>query len=185
MDPLTMALVAGGGSAIGALPSVIPSKFERDQKKRLRDMQRKQEMGTLGLTDRERASIEGQMRGARQQAQQYAQAERQRLTQPQGQPQMALLGQQLADESRQRMESDLASQILGMDLQRKAMQEQEIKDLEAAQAQMQRQRAEALVSPFQVGAETLVGQMGMQALLEAGLSDEEKFKFFGNIFKGG
>ena len=79
----------------------------------------------------------------------------------------------------------MASQILGMDLQRKAMQEQEIKDLEAAQAQMQRQRAEALVSPFQVGAETLVGQMGMQALLEAGLSDEEKFKFFGNIFKGG
>ena len=59
MNPLTMALVAGGGSAIGALPSVIPSKFERDQKKRLRDMQRKQEMGTLGLTDRERASIEG------------------------------------------------------------------------------------------------------------------------------
>ena len=185
MDPLTMALVAGGGSAIGALPDVIPSKFEREQKKRLRDMQRKQEMGTLGLTDRERTAIEGQMRGSRQQAQQYAQAERQRLTQPQGQPQMALLGQQLADESRQRLEADLASQILGMDLQRKAMQEQEIKDLEAAQAQMQRQRAEALVSPFQVGAETLVGQMGMQALLEAGLSDEEKFKFFGNIFKGG
>ena len=91
-------------------------------------MQRKQEMGTLGLTDRERTAIEGQMRGARQQSQQYAQAERQRLTQPQGQPQMALLGQQLADESRQRLESDLASQILGMDLQRKAMQEQEIKD---------------------------------------------------------
>lgn len=184
MDPLTMALVAGGGSAIGALPSVIPSKFERDQKKRLRDMQRKQEMGTLGLTDRERSQIESQMRGARQQAQQYAQAERQRLAQPQGQPQMNLLGQQLAEESRQRLEADLASQILGMDLQRKAMQEQEIKDLEAAQGEMARQRAEALVAPFQVGAETLVGQMGMQALLEAGLSDEEKFKFFGSIFKG-
>ena len=184
MNPLTMALVAGGGSAIGALPSVIPSKFERDQKKRLRDMQRKQEMGTLGLTDRERTQIESQMRGARQQAQQYAQAERQRLAQPQGQPQMNLLGQQLAEESRQRLEADLASQILGMDLQRKAMQEQEIKDLEAAQGEMARQRAEALVAPFQVGAETLVGQMGMQALLEAGLSDEEKFKFFGSIFKG-
>ena len=44
---------------------------------------------------------------------------------------MALLGQQMQDESRQRLEADLASQILGMDLTRKAQQEQEIKDLEA------------------------------------------------------
>ena len=28
----TAALLAGGGTAIGALPDIIPSKFERDQK---------------------------------------------------------------------------------------------------------------------------------------------------------
>jgi len=165
MDPLTMSLIAGAGTAVGALPDIIPSKYERDQKKRLREMQRKQEMGALGLTDRERSQIDSQMRGARQQAQQYAEAERARLTQPTAQPQMALLGQQMQDESRQRLEADLASQILGMDLTRKAQQEQEIKDLEAAQAQYRRARAEGLTAPFQSGAETFVGQVGMERLL--------------------
>jgi|9_EtaG_2_1085328.scaffolds.fasta_scaffold00575_5 hypothetical protein len=161
----TAALLAGGGTAIGALPDIIPSKFERDQKKRLREMQRKQEMGALGLTDRERSAIESQMRGPRQQAQQFADAERARLTQPSAQPQMALLGQQMADESRQRLEADLASQILGMDLTREAQQEQEIKDLEAAQAQYRRARLEGLTAPFQAGAEAAVGQMGLSRLL--------------------
>ena len=159
------ALLSGAGTAIGALPDIIPSRFERDQKKRLREMQRKQEMGALGLTDRERTAIESQMRGARQQSQQFADAERARLTQPTAQPQMALLGQQMADESRQRLEADLASQILGMDLTRQAQQEQEIKDLEAAQGQYRRSRAEGLTAPFQSAAETYVGQLGMERLL--------------------
>jgi hypothetical protein len=166
MDPLTMmSLIAAGGSAIGALPDIIPSKYERDQKKRLKEMQRKQEMGALGLTKAERDAIEGQMRGARRQAQQYADAERARLTQPTAQPQMALLGQQMADEGRQRLEADLASQILGMDLSRQAEQEQEIKDLEAAQAEYRRRRLEGITAPFQSGAEAYVGQIGLERLL--------------------
>ena len=159
------ALLSGAGTAIGALPDIIPSKYERDQRKRLREMQRKQEMGALGLTERERAQIESQMRGARQQAQQYAEAERARLSQPTAQPQMALLGQQMQDESRQRLEADLASQILGMDLTRQAQQEQEIKDLEAAQAQYRRSRAEGLVAPAQSAAETAASQIALERLL--------------------
>ena len=161
------ALAAGAGTGIGALPDIIPSKYERDQKKRLKEMQRKQEMGALGLTKAERDAIEGQMRGTRQQAQSYADAERARLTQPSAQPQMALLGQQMADEGRQRLEADLASQILGMDLSRKAEQEQEIKDLEAAQAQVKRTRFEGAVSPFQSASEAYVGQLGLEQLLGA------------------
>jgi hypothetical protein len=176
MDPLTMSLIAAGGSAIGALPDIIPSKYERDQKKRLQEMQRKQEMGALGLTEQQRAAIEGQMRGARQQAQQYADAERARLTQPTAQPQMALLGQQMADESRQRLEADLASQILGMDLQRQQQQEQEIKDLQAAQAQYRRARAEGLTAPFQAGAESYVGQMGLERML-GNMSPEQRQRY--------
>ena len=159
------ALAAGAGTGIGALPDIIPSRYERDQKKRLREMQRKQEMGALGLTERERAAIESQMRGTRQQAQAYADAERGRLTQPSAQPQMALLGQQMADESRQRLEADLASQVLGMDLSRQAEQEQEIKDLEAAQAEYKRRRFEGAVSPFQSASEAYVGQLGLEQLL--------------------
>jgi len=159
------ALLSGAGTAIGALPDIIPSKYEREQRKRLREMQRKQEMGALGLTERERAQIESQMRGARQQAQQYAEAERARLTQPTAQPQMALLGQQMQDESRQRLEADLASQILGMDLTRKAQQEQEIRDLEAAQGQYRRARAEGMTAPFQSAAEAYTSQLALERLL--------------------
>ena len=167
-----MALAAGAGTGIGALPDIIPSKYERDQKKRLKEMQRKQEMGALGLTKAERDAIEGQMRGTRQQAQSYADAERARLTQPSAQPQMALLGQQMADEGRQRLEADLASQVLGMDLSRQAEQGQEIKDLEAAQGEYKRRRAEGAVAPFQAGAETYVGQLGMDRMLE-GMSQNQ------------
>jgi len=181
MDPLTMSLLAAGGTAIGALPDIIPSKYERDQKKRLREMQRKQEMGALGLTEQQRAAIEGQMRGARQQAQQYADAERARLTQPTAQPQMALLGQQMADESRQRLEADLASQILNMDLQRQAQQEQEIKDLEAAQAQYKRARAEGVTAPFQTGSEAAVSQMGLERLI-SGMPPEQRQRAMDQIF---
>jgi hypothetical protein len=167
-----MALAAGAGTGIGALPDIIPSRYERDQKKRLREMQRKQEMGALGLTDQERTFIESQMRGTRQQAQSYADAERARLTQPSAQPQMALLGQQMADESRQRLEADLASQVLGMDLSRQAAQEQEIKDLEAAQAEYRRRRFEGAVAPFQSASETYVGQLGMDRMLK-GMSQNQ------------
>jgi hypothetical protein len=171
------ALLSGAGTAIGALPDIIPSKYERDQKKRLREMQRKQEMGALGLTERERAAIESQMRGARQQAQQYAEAERARLTQPTAQPQMALLGQQMADEGRQRLEADLASQILGMDLRRQAQQEQEIRDLEAAQGEYRRRRAEGLTAPFQSAAEAYVSQMALERLLgQAAMAQTEQAK---------
>ena len=169
-------MLSGAGTAIGALPDIIPSKYERDQRKRLREMQRKQEMGALGLTEQQRSAIEGQMRGARQQAQQYADAERARLTQPTAQPQMALLGQQMQDESRQRLEADLASQILNMDLARQAQQEQEIKDLQAAQAQYRRARAEGLTAPFQAGAEAYVGQMGLERML-SGMSPEQRQRY--------
>jgi len=165
MDPLTMSLIGAAGTVAGGVPDLYKSKFERDQQKRLRELQRKEDMGALGLTDRERASIQSQMRGTRQQAQAYADAERARLTQPSAQPQMALLGQQLTDESRQRLEADLASQILGLDLERKAEQEQEIKDLEAAQAYAKRQRLEAAMAPFETAGEAYVSQMGIERLL--------------------
>jgi hypothetical protein len=33
MDPLTLSLIAAGGQALGALPDIIPSEAEREQKK--------------------------------------------------------------------------------------------------------------------------------------------------------
>ena len=71
-----------------------------------------------------------------------------------------------------RLEADLESQVLGMDLSRQAEQEQEIKDLEAAQAEYRRRRFEGAVAPFQAGAETYVGQLGMDRMLR-GMSQNQ------------
>ena len=62
MDPITLAIIGSvAGAGISALPQIIPSKFEREQKKRLEALQRKEEMGTLGLTDKERSVLEGRL----------------------------------------------------------------------------------------------------------------------------
>ena len=167
MDPLTIAIAAGGTLA-GALPDLIPSRFERENKKRLKELQRKQEMGLLGLSEREKNAIQAQQRNTRRQAQQYAGAERGRLTQNQGQPQMALLGQQMADESRQRLEADLASQILNLDLAREAQQIEEMRALEAGQAQINQARREAAVAPIQAGAEAATGQIAFENMIGRG-----------------
>lgn len=168
--------LAAGGSAIGALPDLIPSKYERENKKKLQELQRKQEMGLLGLTDREIANIQNQMRGTQQQAQQYAAAERQRLTSANPQYGQQLMSQQLTDESRQRLEADLASQILGMDLSKKQQQEAQIEAMRAVQADINRRRFEAAVSPFETGAETAVGQIGMERMLGNYNTPEQAYK---------
>jgi hypothetical protein len=165
MDPLTMALIAGGGAALGALPDLIPSKYEREQKKELKDLQRRQELGLLGLTEAERARLEGQLEGRSRQGQAYAQAETARLSAPTAQPQQALLQSQLAAEAAQRQEAEIAQQLLGMDIAKQQAEEQQIRDLEAAQAEYKRRRAEAAVAPFQAGAEAAVGSIATEKLL--------------------
>lgn len=167
MDPLTMALIAGGGAALGALPDLIPSKYEREQKKELKDLQRRQELGLLGLTEAERARLEGQLEGRSRQGQAYAQAETARLSAPTAQPQQALLQSQLAAEAAQRQEAEIAQQLLGMDIAKQQAEEQQIRDLEAAQAEYKRRRAEAAVAPFQAGAEAAVGSIATEKLLSS------------------
>ena len=63
-----------------------------------------------------------------------------------------------------------------MDLARQAQQEQEIKDLEAAQAQYRRARAEGLTAPFQAGAEAYVGQMALERML-SDMSPEQRQRY--------
>ena len=49
--------VAGG--LIGAIPSLIPTAADRENKKRIAELQRMQELGTLGLTEEEKMAVFG------------------------------------------------------------------------------------------------------------------------------
>ncbi len=154
MDPLTLALIAGGASLVGGLPDIIPSRHERDQKKELKDLKRQQELGMLGLSEREQQQIANQYGAQQQQAQAYQNAQMQRLSSQTAQPGQAALGMVAAGEQAQRIGSQAAQQMAALDLAKQAEQEQYIKDLEATQAEYKRARREALVRPLVEGATT-------------------------------
>jgi len=87
MGPLaTAALISGGATLVGNLPSIIPSKYEREQNKRLKELERRQEMGLLGLTERQEQQMQTQFRNTRDQAQRRQDAEMRRLSTPTAQP---------------------------------------------------------------------------------------------------
>ena len=165
MDPLTMGLIAAGATAAKAGLQAIPTKFEREQKKRLAELQRKQELGLLGLTEAERAQIESQLRAPREQAQRRSDAEIARLSTPTAQSGQQLLAAQLGAEGRQRMEADLASQLLGMDIQRQREQEADIAAMEAGQGLKQDEMRASLAAIPMAGAEAYIGQMGLEQLI--------------------
>ncbi len=167
MGPLTMAGIAAGATAAKAGLQAIPTKFEREQKKRLKELQRKQELGLLGLTEAERSQIESQLRGPREQAQRRSDAEIARLNTPTAQSGQQLLAAQLGSEGRQRMEADLASQLLGMDIQRQREQEADIAAMEAGQGLQQAELRSNLAAIPMAGAEAYMGQMALDRMLNA------------------
>ena len=167
MDPLTLALLASGATAVGALPDIVPSKFEREQKKRLQDLQRQQELGALGLTDQERSALENKMQASARQAMQQADLTQRQYAQQLGGAQsgLALLGQQIGAEQGARTQIQVQQAIEEQDLAKKQRQEQELRALEAQQAEYARKRAEALTKPITAGAETYAGQMATDKLM--------------------
>jgi hypothetical protein len=140
MDPITLAILAGtAASAAGTLPSLIPSKFEREQKRRLEDLQKKEAAGMLGLSEQQQSLMERRLQGGAQAAAMGAEAERNRLLAGGGAASggQALLGAQLADEERQRAQERISTEIMAADIEAKRRQEEEIRALEAARGQTQ------------------------------------------------
>lgn len=139
-----LASVAGGVAS--QLPNLIPSKAERDQKKRLEELQRQQELGMLGLTEQERAQLESRLQGRSTAAQQQAIQEQQRLLAGGGGATggQAMLGAQLAQESAQKAQTEIAASIEDQNIARAREQQDEIAALQAAQGEYQQKRRAAV-----------------------------------------
>lgn len=152
MDPLTLALIAGGGALVGGLPDIIPSKFEREQKARLKDLQRRQELGTLGLSPEEQALISSQFETQQAQADARQRALMEQYSSVAGTPAGSALAMQEAGLQSKQVGAEQARAVAQANLAQKQAQEQEIIDLQTAQGEMARQRAEALVAPLEAGA---------------------------------
>ncbi len=159
MDPITLALLTGaGGEALGQVSNILPSEFERKRKERLGGLQRKEEMGLLGLTEVEKNQLYGQAGARSLQAQQRGDAQRAQLMATQGVTGgQALAAAQALEEQRAVAEADTALKVGELDLQRAAAQREELLALEAAQAQTEADRRSAL---------GMIGQSGLEAGVE-------------------
>jgi hypothetical protein len=168
MDPLTLALIAGGSTLAGNLPAIIPSRYEREQKKELEKLQRQQELGQLGLTDREQNALASQYGTVLAQQQARTDAEMRRMGGINAQPQNAILSAQAAAANEQALGADMAQQINMQDLAAIGQDEQLITDLKAAQGEYEQQRREAIVEPVAAAGMAYTQGQTLAALTGAG-----------------
>lgn len=177
MDPITLSILAGTiGTAAGQLPQLIPTKYDREQKQRLEDLRRKEELGLLGLSEQEEALMGRRLQGRSQAAAQAAEAERNRLLAGSGGATGggALLGAQLAEEERQRAEERISTEIMQADLEKKRRQEDEIRALEAARGERQAQALGAAGAIVGAGIEAGVTTAAQERLFAGARSPSQQ-----------
>lgn len=169
-----MAGMSALGSGISSIPTLIPTRTDKANKKRLKELERLEEMNMLGLTDREEAAIRNRLSGGVEQAQRRADAEMRRLTANSAQPQLQMQQAQQAAQSRQDMEARIAQEILNLDLQKQAQQEAELKDVRAAVDERRNDMIAAGLSPITGGLEGAIQGMTIQQMFGEGITPEQR-----------
>lgn len=172
--PLGTALGTAAGSAIGAgieaIPTLMKTDAEKENERRLKELKRMQEMGTLGLTEAEKQSLftgaQGAAAGQMRQAQAGIRAAG-AAGMASGAGTEALRQSQLA-EAQARQQAEISREVEAQDLQRKRELEDEIQARIAAQSQIQQERRAAgagiASAAFQGGAERYALESTIQGL---------------------
>lgn len=177
MDPVTLAVLTGvAGSALQSIPALIPSQFEQEQNKRLKDLQRKEELGLLGLTANEKAALENRMAEKSSAAAEGAKKERERLLAGAGGSVGAgsqLLGAQIGEGQMRRTATDIAAAIEDQNLKRAAEQRDELRSLEAAKGQYAANRVAAGSGMASSGLEAYVLAKAQEKMLQGGMAPSE------------
>ena len=158
-------VAAAGGAAIEAIPTLLPTAQTRENKRRLEELQRMQEMGTLGLTEEEKQSIFGsqqaQIQGALQASQAQARAAGAAGMQGAG---AAQLQAAKAAETQANLVAQAQRGLEAANIQRKRELEQEIQARIAAKAEKSQERAAALAKIGSVGFEAGMEELGLSSM---------------------
>jgi len=158
------ALGAGVGALGGALISG-ETDAERMQRERFEELQRRQELGQLGLTDQEMNVALGRAQGALSQQQQAQRAQQAGLLATTGVGAGAALraGQEEASQARREM-ADARQRVEEADVAQRRAEEEQLVQLGALEQQRAAQEREALISSLgSVGTEAYVaGQLVSQ-----------------------
>lgn len=174
------AIGAGAGSLIENFPKLMGNEQSRYVRKRLDELQRMQEMGTLGLTEEEKKAIFGAQQAQIQGQLQAAQAQsRAAGAAGMGGAGAAQLQAAKAAEAQAGLVAQAQRALEAEDIMKKRAQEREIEKLISMKAQKQKERQEAI---GEIGSAAFAG--GTQAALSefitgaspqqpAGLSNRE------------
>jgi len=161
------------------LPAYFKSDLEKDQAKRLKELQRREELGALGLSDKERAALNDQFSGAQAQAAAQQKALIGQYSAQTGQPGQAALGMVAAGEAQRNLAAQQAQAVTQADIAAAEKQRQEMIDLQAALSEQKRARQEALVAPLTQGIEAFVGGQQFSQLMgtqKPGLLEQRQIK---------
>lgn len=157
------AIGAAGGALIENMPKLLGNEQSRYVRKRLDELQRMQEMGTLGLSEEEKKAIFGnqvaQIQGQLDAAQAQLRAAGAAGMQGAG---AAQLQAAKAAETQAGLTAVAQRGLEAADIERKRQQEQEIEKLISMKAQKQKERQEAIAE---------IGSAAFTGATEAGFSE--------------
>lgn len=186
MAIIPLAVAAGaGGAALQALPGLIPNAYDREQKRRLAELQRKQELDLLGLTEQERSVLEGRLSGRADAANQQAAQERNRFLAGSGQA----LGGQALEQATLKDNAAAANQVAiqqaieEQDIAKKNQQVDELRALEAGVAQTRQNKIAGVASIAGAGLEAGVSMAAQQRLIQGSREASSKsVKAIANVY---
>lgn len=197
-DPYSAIIGAGldlVGGALGAIPAMVPTAYDKSNRQRIKELQRMSELDALGLTEEERQALFNAYARTAQAGREAAQAQTEAAAQAfssagTGQ---ALKQAQLGQEAQARTEADIQARVLAADQARAQALAQELEDRLAYRAQRQKEQISAATSLFMplVGSAqegTALAQTTRQPTPEEGqgeVLDEETKSFLDELFNFG
>ena len=169
MDPITMAILVGlGGAAASNLPALVPSKLNQQNKKRLKELSRREEQGLLGLTTKEEAAIGGRLRTTADVAAEQAAQQQKALLAGGGSARggQALAQAQASQQQRMELEQGVGQKILEADLAERQREEDEMRALEAAVEERRRELVDAVGDVAGAGIEAGFTESSKQKIIQ-------------------
>jgi len=180
-SPLGAAIGAGVGGLVGlgvGIAGSRPTEFEEYTEEQLAELRRRQELGTLGLTSEEEAVLRGQLQGGISSARRESQ-EAMRMAGTQMDPGGFMRQAAAAEAEVAKQSVEAETMIAQADIQKKAMEEQQIMDLLALDYDVQYAQQEQAMANLQAGASGLA--VASQNLGEASFDAGEIWKALAQV----
>ncbi|MHA2086386.1 MAG: hypothetical protein ACXABD_21795 [Candidatus Thorarchaeota archaeon] len=166
---ITLAILSStAGTVASNLPALIPSKLNRENKRRLEELKRREEQGLLGLTSKEEAAIGGRLRTTADQAAEQAAQQQKALLAGGGSARggQALAQAQAAQQQRMELEQGVGQKILEADLAERQRETDEMRALEAAVEERRRELVGAVGSVAGAGIEAGFTTAAQQSIIQ-------------------